>query len=405
MTHDIAIIGGGISGLSLAFHCARAGKRTLVLERDPQVGGCVDSRAAGDDFWLELGAHTCYRSYAAIWELVRGVGLEDRAIARQKVPFRLWTDGKSVSVRSALSLPSLFFSLPRAFWTRKATRTMRGYYGAILGRRNYDRTLRYFFNAVMSQDVDDFPADMLFKRRKVKDPTAPARPRSFTFAGGLSSLLGALAAPRPELTVTCDAEVVSLGPLAGGGFRLRTGRGAEIEARALALACPPDQARRLVGPLHPDVAAHLPVSEVAAIESQGVVVEAERCPLPPVAGIVGRDEPFFSVIARDTVAHQRLRGFSFHFRPGVSPEDREQTIERVVGVPRASWVHRTARRSTLPTFRPGHQARLAALDALIAARPLLVTGNYLAGASLEDCAARSAAEFQRWERLGFPAAV
>jgi flavin-dependent dehydrogenase len=31
---DVAIIGGGISGLSMAIHCARAGLKTMILEKD-----------------------------------------------------------------------------------------------------------------------------------------------------------------------------------------------------------------------------------------------------------------------------------------------------------------------------------------------------------------------------------
>ena len=44
---DVAVVGGGISGLTAAFHLARGGLRTAVLEAAARVGGAVETYSDG----------------------------------------------------------------------------------------------------------------------------------------------------------------------------------------------------------------------------------------------------------------------------------------------------------------------------------------------------------------------
>ena len=43
MRYDVVIIGSGFGGLVCAHLLAKAGKRVLVLERQQQPGGCIQS--------------------------------------------------------------------------------------------------------------------------------------------------------------------------------------------------------------------------------------------------------------------------------------------------------------------------------------------------------------------------
>jgi phytoene dehydrogenase-like protein len=43
MPHDVVLIGGGHNALTAAFYLAKAGRKPLVLERRPVIGGCATS--------------------------------------------------------------------------------------------------------------------------------------------------------------------------------------------------------------------------------------------------------------------------------------------------------------------------------------------------------------------------
>ena len=81
-TADVIVVGGGISGLALAWQAARAGRRALVLERGGRVGGCLHSHRTPDGFWFEMGAHTTYNSYGAFLDVAVGAGVADRIVPR-----------------------------------------------------------------------------------------------------------------------------------------------------------------------------------------------------------------------------------------------------------------------------------------------------------------------------------
>jgi phytoene dehydrogenase-like protein len=75
--HDVAIVGGGHNGLTAAFYLARAGLRTIVLERREVVGGaCVTEEIAP-------GVRASTTSYIASMlrpEIVADLGLAERGL-------------------------------------------------------------------------------------------------------------------------------------------------------------------------------------------------------------------------------------------------------------------------------------------------------------------------------------
>ncbi len=405
---DVIVIGGGIAGLSFAWHATRAGQRALVLEAAPRAGGCLDSRrvdAGSAAYWYELGAHTCYNSYQALLEIVDATGLgaliRPRGEARKR--FALLRDGRlttmgPLSVFRQFSWWQLAGSLLRAVFSRKRPGlTTRAHFSRLVGADNYQRVLAPFLSAVPSQAVDDFPASgagSLFKKRTRRKDVI----KTFSFDGGLGSVVDKLAGLVETRT---GAAVSALRPQAeadGGGYEVELADGQRLAARTVALAVGPAAATRLLAPGFPALAAPLARIATVEVDSVGVVVPRSAVALPELAFIVPAADIFWSAVTRDPLPDPARRAFAFHFRPGHSQDERLACITRVLGVaPEALEVVHT-RSTTLPSPALGHDAVVAELDRGLAGTRLALTGNYFAGLAIEDCVARSKAEWTRVAR-------
>ncbi len=389
---DLLVVGGGISGLSLAHHAARQGRSVRVLERSERPGGCVRSVApaevppGGEPFWFEMGSHSLYNSYASLIGLLEACGLQGRTLAREKLGFYLLVDGKLRTIGSQLHIPELVGSLPRLLVTRRAGQSIRSYYARVLGARNYERVFKAMFDAVACQDTSDFGVEYLFKKRPSRRKDYR---RSFTLAGGLGTLIDALAAT-PGVTLETGAQVEAV-TRDQGAFQVRLAGGSARAARVLALAVPPSRGAALLEGCFPDIAKLLAEIKLNRLFSVGVTIGRDAVAVPPLAGIVAPGDSFFSAVSRDVVPHPESRAFTFHFRDG-DDEANLTRIAQVLGVPRERFDRVETAVHDLPTLGVDHAERIRRLDGLAAGRNLLVTGNYLKGLSLEDCVSRSADE-------------
>ncbi len=390
--YDNLIIGGGISGLGLGHLCARKGLRTLVLERDDQVGGCIRSHTFWEagGFWVELGSHTCYNSYGHLLDLVSDLGLEDDLRLKEKVSFKLLGRDGLHSVFSRLHPLELALSIPRLFTEKKAGKSVADYYSRVLGERNYRELFGPAFNAVICQPAGEFPADKLFRRK----PRRKEIPRSFTLPDGLSDIPATIAV-QEALETRIGTRVTGIAR-EGDLFQVTTEDGSEFLSRHVSPALPPDAAAALLADTFPELAKPLGEIRMAAIDSMAVAVPREVLNIPPLAGIIAPGDDFYAAVSRDYMEDSLFRGFCFHFVPDCL--DREQQIERicaVLGIDREAIVDIAQRRNRLPALRVGHDALVAQIDAALAGTGLALTGNYFIGVSIEDCLTRSAVEFER----------
>ncbi len=385
--YDLIVIGGGISGVSFAHYASKAGLKTLLIEKEAEAGGCLRTMRQVADFWLELGAHTCYNSYGNLIGIIEDCGAREKLQAREKVPFMMFVDGKVKSIPSELDFLELACSAPRIFTLAKSGMTVASYYSKIVGKKNFERVIGPALSAVPSQPADDFPADMLFKKRKRRKDII----KKFTMQKGLQTVADAVVS-MGKIEVMTGTEVSAI-ETDGQSYRVSAAGRGEFVCDNLGLAVPPSAASVLLKRVLPDVAARLSEINIARVESVGVVVRKEAVGLPPFAGLIPVNDVFFSAVSRDTVSDPTDRGFTFHFRHSLEPEKKMRRIAEVLGTDK--FEASSDNSAVLPSPRLGHEKIVSDIDRLIEGKRVFITGNFFSGLAIEDCVMRSSAEFRR----------
>jgi len=114
----IAIIGGGITGLSAAYQLTKHRHLVSIFEREPHLGGLAGGFRSPDwDWHLEQTYHHLFTNDTAILSLSRELGLEKNILTIRPVTASLWK-GKPYQLDSPMSLftfPGL--SIPDKFRT------------------------------------------------------------------------------------------------------------------------------------------------------------------------------------------------------------------------------------------------------------------------------------------------
>lgn len=392
---DIIIIGAGISGLSLAHYCAKEGLKTLVIEKTDRVGGTFHSHRFGGeagDFWLELGAHTGYNSYGNFLGLLEDCHVIDSIIRRAKVSFKMLIDDSIKSILSQLDLPELLFSVPHILTQKKKGQSVESYYSKIMGRKNLEKVFQPAFNAIICQEADNFPADMLLQKRDRRKDII----KQYTFKSGMQTATDAIASqPNIKIKTGLTVEKVSFD---GKIFSVVT-NGGSFESSNLALASPVASSTELLQSAFPEVSGLLAQIKTATVASLGVAIKKEAVSISPVSGLIPVNDIFYSVVSRDTVPDDHFRGFTFHFKPGLlTRKAKLERIARVLGLRVVQLEFIAEKENYIPSLRVGHSEIIANVDRLLEGKPLFLAGNYFRGVAIEDCVSRSLREFQRLKK-------
>lgn len=392
----VIIIGSGIAGTTFAHRCARAGLDVLVLEKEAEPGGALRSHhfAKGNGFWAELGAHTCYNSYGTLLSVIEECGLLPVLRPRAKVGFKFLVANQVKSIVSQLHVFEALRHVPFALRLPKTGLSVADYYTQLLGEKNYADVLAPAFNAVMCQSAGGLPAEMLFKKR----PRRTDVQRTYTLPDGLQSIVKTVLA-QPGINLVSDCEVLSV-ERGDAGFEVTTATGTTYQAKLLVVATPPHVAAQLLRYAFPSISEKLSRIRVETIETVGVLVPRIAIRIPLVAGLIARDDVFYSAVSRDVVPDATWRAFAFHFKPGkLDTEGKLQRIADVLGITPADITESVLRTNVLPSPKVGHAALIESLNATLAGTPLFLVGNYFEGVSIEDCAVRAVQEFTRLTSL------
>ncbi len=107
MTRRVAVIGGGLAGITAALHCADAGCQVTVFESRPQLGGLTHSFARGD-LNVDNGQHVFLRCCTSYRALLRRLGVADRVELQPRLAIPVCSPGAGAPVwlrRTALPAP------------------------------------------------------------------------------------------------------------------------------------------------------------------------------------------------------------------------------------------------------------------------------------------------------------
>ena len=125
--HSAAVIGGGVTGLTVAFCLKRKGVPVTVYEASGRVGGVIQSIREGG-FLAEFGPNTILETSPRIGQLVRDAGLAGRRLDRTRRQRRATWCAMGGRWRCRIA-PGVFsrasFSPPKPSWPCCANRLCR----------------------------------------------------------------------------------------------------------------------------------------------------------------------------------------------------------------------------------------------------------------------------------------
>jgi oxygen-dependent protoporphyrinogen oxidase len=443
---DVAVVGGGISGLSATRALAARGVAVRLFERNPTCGGLVRTDRIGG-FVIDAGPETLLAHKPAALELVRELGLDSCLVA--PFPARSTYVLRRSALRtlpetSALGLPTGIRTLiaARAFsWAGKLRMAVepliRGAapdrdesIHAFVQRRFGPEAVTYVAEPVLAGihrgDAGRLSMQALFPALANAERThgsvarawrrMPARPGgsgSMSLRGGLGQLVGRLQQQLPADVVVTGREVLALERT--GGFALHLGDGSTVTARAVLLATPAHVTTTLLSRLDQDLAQL--TSSIRYASSVNVALGYRRediiHPLRGWGFVVPRHERRTISSAswvsskwpgRAPEGHALVRvalGDGAAASPIQQPDhalidrahDELAPLLRITGPPVIARVYRHPR--AMPQLEVGHLDRMAAIDRRLASVPgLFLSASGFRGIGLPDCIsdARAAAE-------------
>jgi oxygen-dependent protoporphyrinogen oxidase len=436
----VAVVGGGISGLVAAFRLRVAFGAQLdlvLLERRKRVGGILfTGRLAGEP--TDLGAEAFVGRRPEIPALLTELGLADQLVHPAGLRPLIWSGGVAhpLPERTLMGIPAEPAAVAGLVDEQTLTRIA----------REPERPLSWEPGTDVS--VAELVADRFGDQvvRRSVDPLLGGVYAGLSGSIGVRSALPTLASALDGGAASLSEAVAralpppSTAPVFGG---IRDGYGALLEALQLAampkldigtaatalartpagwqldpvgavdaviVATPAPAAGRLLRGVVPDAAA---VASGIGLSSSVVVALAlpARTPLPDHSGILVatgeslRAKAFtlssrkWPHLAERDVAVVRVSFGRFGDDGPLSWSDDElitaaaEDLATVTGAaitPLSAVVRRW--RDGLPQYAPGHDRRVAAIEAAVAAQPgLAVAGSYLHGVGVPACAASGAA--------------
>lgn len=434
MTLDVAVIGGGISGLATAYELRRRGYRVAVLERQARAGGKAQSERIGR-YLMEHGPSAVAggSAVASAWSgglgldaqrLDLGPGVRRRYLLANGTPVGIPTHAFGFLVRRYLSVPGRLRMLAEvlpAWGKSRAGESVTEFFQRRFGREFLERVIEPLVGGMFAGDPDRmamhaaFPALVGMERRhgsvirglirsRLHGGRMPAR-RLYSWREGVGSLPRALALGLGPCLRT-GVTVRTVRRRGQGGFRVDTVENGYLDAAAVVIAAPAHVAAGLLEHLSPEAAEAAGFIEAPplAVVFLGYRRSQIEHPLDGIGCLNGRTEGrilsgvlFSSTMfeGRAPDAQVALTGYVGGARaPALASLPGNDLIAAVqseladlLGIAGPPLLARSRHwRYGLPQYNIGHDARIAALRAAEGSLPgLFVTGNYFHGLAVASC--------------------
>jgi oxygen-dependent protoporphyrinogen oxidase len=441
---EVAVVGGGMAGLAVAYELSRRAVPFVLIESGPRLGGVILSeRTAG--YTIDAGPDALLVHKPDGIKLCEELGLSGRLIATKppRVAF-IQRNGTlhALPELSVLGIPTRMrpFLRSRLFsWAGKLRMGAELFVpprrdegdesiGAFMTRRFGREATAFLAEPLMAGihagDVDRLSAHALFPRfiqaerahgsllRAFRGAMAPRTPQAGdqgafrSLPGGLTELVDAVAHALPEGSIRLNSPATRIAPGAGGGYVVETGSGESFRVRALVLATAAFVTARLARSINPDLARlcdEIPYASTATIALAFPKTNVAH-PLHGSGFVVPRAEGTGILAAswmsskwpqRAPEGHVLLRAFVGGARdPQALDRSDRELVARALGAigpllgisapPLFTRVYRWERATA--QHEVGHLTRLEAIErAVPASTGLFVTGSAFRGTGIPDC--------------------
>jgi oxygen-dependent protoporphyrinogen oxidase len=426
----VAVVGGGISGLTAAYVALTKGHDVVLVDEGSAPGGLIAS-ARREGFLCERGPQSLLDGREETRALIAAAGLADRVVSALPASRRrfVFIDGALrplptgprelagsdlFTLKGKLRLmrepfvargkdedESVFDFIARRFGHEVARRAGAP---AIIGVYAGDAAALSAASALPRLHALEREAGSVL-RGMMKRRTRIAMGRPVSFPEGLGELTTALATAIGERRTVARAEAIA--PTARGGWQVTLAGGGAVEAERLVLATPAATTALLLAPHAAEAAAALQTTPHAPV---AIVSLGFR-----TGGNIGIDLDAYGFVA---ARGERIRLLGCQYESSVFPDrapaggvliraliggtfapavvDGPEAViagEAVFDLRRAAGLRRDPdfvevwrARPGIPQYDRGHAARVAAVDAAVTKLPgLTVIGNALRGVSVGDC--------------------
>ena len=434
---DVAIVGGGIAGLSAAYDLQARGLSVRVLEASARVGGVIATERF-DGWVIDGGPDSLLVQKPAAVTLCRELGIADQLLSTltPRTAFVL-RDGRlhAIAEGSFLGFPITFGALARSrLFSLAGKARMAGEVivprrtvdedesiGAFVSRRFGREAVDYLADPLLAGihagDVDRLSIRALFPRlvdaerrsgsviRALRALHVRPSPQGafVSLPGGTGELVDSLSNALKPDTVVTNARVTNL--RRGLDYAIDSTAG-NVQARCVLLAVPAYVTGALTRPIDPalaDLCDAIPYASTATV-AFGYRRDQVAHPLRGTGFVVPRTEGLALLAGtwvsskwpgRAPEGHVLLRGFLGGGRDprrlDASDAELIDTARRelsdllgISGSPLFSRVYRWTRQS--PQYEVGHLHRVVSIDRRLNALPgLFVTGSGFKAVGIPDC--------------------